>query len=338
MTTETPPRGRKRLARALSIAVSAAFLFALYRSLDVRLVGEALLRSNSVWLVVSVGLILPITVLRALRFMWVAPPGTLPGLGEATRLTLAASALNVFVPLKAGDLIKSYFVSRSGATSVGTAVAVIVYERVCDLFGLLFWCVLGWVAARGALPRAWTVVMPVLVALEALFALLLVSMRAADVWKWVTSSVLPGTGPWQKLRIFADGWPDLLTLLQGRRRWILLFSLVLWLAHLFQIWLFTVTLGAPVPFAACLSLAAVALFAGQLPFTVAGLGTRDVALVVLMAPYMTPETGAALAVLVATRNLLPPLVGLPVMRPYLTSVLDEARRWRLRAGGVQTRP
>jgi hypothetical protein len=327
-----------RPARVLSIVVSAAFLFLLYQTLNVRLVGDALVRSNGAWLVVSVGLILPITVLRALRFMWVAPPGTLPGLAEATRLTLAASALNVFVPLKAGDLIKSYFVSRRGATSVGTAVAVIVYERVCDLFGLLFWCLVGWVAARGSLPRAWTVVMPVLVALEALFALLLVSMRAADVWKWVTSNVLPGTGPWQKLRTFADGWPDLLRLLQGRRRWILLFSLVLWLAHLFQIWLFTVTLGAPVPFTACLSLAAAALFAGQLPFTVAGLGTRDVALVVLMAPYMTPETAAALAVLVSTRNLLPPLVGLPVMRPYLTSVLDEARRWRLRAGDVHTRP
>ena len=328
----------KRPARALSIVVSAAFLFLLYRSLDIRQVGEALARGNAAGIVVSVALILPITVLRAMRFMWVAPPGTLPGLAEATRLTLAASALNVFLPLKAGDLLKSYFVSRRGATSVGTAVAVIVYERVCDLFGLLFWCLLGWAMARGALPRAWTLVTPVLVALEALFALLLVSMWAADVWKWATSRMLPGTGLWRKLRTFADGWPDLLRLLQGRRRWILLVSLVLWLAHLVQIWLFTVTLGAPVPFAACLSLAAVALFAGQLPFTVAGLGTRDVAVVVLMAPYMTAETAAALAMLVSTRNLLPPLIGLPVMRPYLTSVLDEARRWRLRAGDAHTRP
>jgi hypothetical protein len=58
----------------------------------------------------------------------------------------------------------------------------------------------------------------------------------------------------------------------------------------------------------------------------------------LMAPYMTAETAAALAVLVSTRNLLPPLIGLPVMRPYLTSVLDEARRWRARAGEAQARP
>jgi len=36
-----------------------------------------------------------------------------------------------------------------------------------------------------------------------------------------------------------------------------------------------------------------ALLAGQMPLTIAGLGTRDVALVVLMSRYMAPETAAA---------------------------------------------
>lgn len=330
---DTTARGgvRRHGTRALSVAVSVALLFALYRSLDIRLIGEALLKSDPLWLVVSVGLIVPITVLRALRFLWVAPPGALPGLAEATRLTLAASALNVFVPLKAGDLIKSYFVARRSQTSAGAAVAVIVYERVSDLFGLLFWCLLGWVIARSALPSAWSVAIVPLLLLEAVFATLLVSKGAAAVWKAVTARVLPGTGRWRRLRSLVDGWPDLLAILKGRRRWILLFSLALWLAHLSQIWLFTVTLSAPVPFAACLSLAAVALLAGQFPLTIAGLGTRDVALVVVMAPYMAPETAAALAVLISTRNLLPPLIGLPIMRPYLTSVVEEARRWQRQA-------
>jgi len=330
--TGAPATGWKRHgARALSIGLSAALLVALYRNLDVRLVGDALLKSNPLLLIVSVALIVPITVLRALRFMWVAPPGALPGLGEATRLTLAASALNVFIPLKAGDLIKSYFVARRTSTPAGVAVAIIVYERISDLFGLLFWCLLGWTATRGELPGAWTVAIVPLFVLELLFATLLVSMRAATTWKAITARVLPSRGLWLKLRRLADGWPDLLAILQGRRRWIFLFSLALWLAHLSQIWLFTVTLSAPVPFLACLGIAAIALLAGQLPLTVAGLGTRDIALVVVMAPYMTPETAAALGVLVSTRNLLPPLLGLPVMRPYLVSIVDEARRWQRQA-------
>ncbi len=68
--------------------------------------------------------------------------------------------------------------------------------------------------------------------------------------------------------------------------------------------------------------------AGQLPFTVAGLGARDLALVVLLAGYTTPEHIAALAVLIATRGLLPPLFGLAIMRPYLSLAVEDARKWR----------
>jgi len=112
------------------------------------------------------------------------------------------------------------------------------------------------------------------------------------------------------------------------------FSLLLWLAHLFQIWLFTVALSLHIPFTVCASLSAIALMAGQLPLTVAGLGTRDVALVVLLAAYVAPESAAAMGVLISTRNFLPPLIGLPFMRPYMASVIEDARRWR--RGAEQT--
>ena len=88
------------------------------------------------------------------------------------------------------------------------------------------------------------------------------------------------------------------------------------------------TLAVPIPFIVCASLSAVALMAGQLPFTVAGLGTRDAALVVLLANYMAPESAAAMGILIATRNLVPPLIAIPMMRPYLTSTLGDARRWK----------
>jgi uncharacterized membrane protein YbhN (UPF0104 family) len=92
--------------------------------------------------------------------------------------------------------------------------------------------------------------------------------------------------------------------------------------------MFTVALSADVPFTVCASLSTVALMAGQLPFTFAGLGSTDVALVVLLASYMPAETAAAMGVLISTRGLLPPLLGLPMMRPYLSTVVGEARRWR----------
>jgi uncharacterized membrane protein YbhN (UPF0104 family) len=157
-----------------------------------------------------------------------------------------------------------------------------------------------------------------------LCAVLLLSERAAAVLPRIVARVVPH----RKLRRLAAGWPALLRALRPRRRWIVPFSLLLWLAHLFQIWLFTVALSSPIPITVCASLSAIALMVGQLPFTFAGLGARDLALVVLLGSYMPRETAAALGILIATRGLLPPLLGMPMIGPYLSSVVGEARRWR----------
>ena len=55
-------------------------------------------------------------------------------------------------------------------------------------------------------------------------------------------------------------------------------------------------------------------------------------LVVLLSSYVTPEAAAAMGILIATRGLLPPLAALPIMRPYLSAGVEEARRWRTDRG------
>jgi uncharacterized membrane protein YbhN (UPF0104 family) len=332
-TLESPPAndaskrgGWARPTTVLSVAVSVALLVALYRTVRISLVVDALLKADKAWLLVSVGMIIPITVLRALRFYWVAPARALMGVGEALRLTLVASALNVFLPAKTGDLVKSYFVSTRGHTPAAVAVAIVVYERLCDLFGLIAWCLLGWLVGRPQMPGLGATFWAVLGGVGAVCAVLILSERAAVLVQTTTARMLPHRRL-RKLHELAGGWCGLLRLLGGRRRWIVSYSLVLWLTHLFQLWLFTVALSMRIPFTVSASLSAVALMVGQLPFTFAGLGARDVALVVLLAGYTTPELAAAMGVLMSTRGLLPPLMGLPIMRPYLSSAVEDARVW-----------
>jgi len=313
------------IATFVSLAVSAMLLAVLYRGMNLTVVAETLRDIDLPWLVVSLGMIAPITMLRAIRFQWVAPAGML-GAGEALRITLVATALNAFVPAKAGDLIKSYFVAKRG-TSAGVAVAIIVYERLCDLCGLISWCMVAW--ALGA-PQAAAVpaaLWPLLGAVGIACALLTSSEQAANLGCTVMARVLPGRLV-VKVRHLAAGWPALLQLLEGRRSRVMFFSVFLWLVHLVQIWMFTVALSIQIPFLACVGLSAIALMAGQLPLTFAGLGARDVALVVLLRGYTTPEAAAALGLLIATRNLLPPLAAIPIMRPYVAAALGDARRWR----------
>ena len=114
------------VARIVSVAVSSALLIAVYRNADLRLVAETLRGADITWLIISLAMIVPITILRAVRFLLVAPPGALTGLAEALRLTLVSSALNVFLPAKSGDLIKSYFVTTRGGTTPGVGIALAV--------------------------------------------------------------------------------------------------------------------------------------------------------------------------------------------------------------------
>ena len=43
---------------------------------------------------------------------------------------------------------------------------------------------------------------------------------------------------------------------------------------------------------------------------------------------MTRESAAAMGVLISTRALLPPLMGLGFLRRYLTAAVEDAQRWR----------
>jgi uncharacterized protein (TIRG00374 family) len=315
---------KRSAARLVSVAASAALLTVLYRSLDLHALGATLLGARPLWLAAAIGMVLPIVLMRALRFFWVAPPGALPGVAEAFRLTLVASALNVFVPAKAGDLAKSYFITRRSDTSPGVAIAIVVYERLCDFFGLIACCMVGLLVGRPQVPGLPAWFWWFLAAVGATALVLVSSLGAASVWRAIVLRLLPH-GRLDKLRQLAEGWPDLLQRLHGRRARVVLFSPLLWLTQLLQIWLFTLALSASIPFTVCASLSAVALMAGQVPFTVAGLGARDAALVLLLARYLAPETAAALGILIAIRNVLPPLLGLPMMWPYLASIVENAR-------------
>jgi glycosyltransferase 2 family protein len=314
------------LRRAVPLLVSALVLAALYRTVNLQQVSEALLRVRPLWAVVSIAMIGPITVCRAVRFYWVAPAGAMPGIGEAFRLTLAASALNVFLPAKTGDLVKSYFVATRGHVSAGHGVAIVVYERLCDLLALVGCSLIAFAIARPIVPGVGRVLWILLAAIAAVCALLITSSRAALIVGRLAAAAFPGRRL-TRLRALLGGWPELHEQLRGRRRWVISFSFVMWLGHLLQIWMFTIALSLRVPFTISASLTALALMAGQIPLAVAGIGPRDVALVVLLSNYVTAESAAALGVLVSSRTILPPLMGLPVIRPYLASVVADARRW-----------
>jgi uncharacterized protein (TIRG00374 family) len=311
----------------LGLLVSALLLAGLYSRVDIRAVVDVLRDGNPTWFAISIGSIVPITLVLALRFYWVAPPGALPSYVEAVRLTLVSIAFNMFLPSKSGDLVKSYFVAKRSDVRTGTALSIIVYERLCDLFGLITCCLVGWLIsppfAEGVPGAAWILIAGV----GASCLVLLASERSAG-WLYQFAHYLLPLQRLTRLQKVAAGWPDLHATLRGRRARVLVLSIGLWAGHMVQMWLFTFAVSASLPFSTSLSLFALALLAGQLPLTFAGFGARDVALVVLLSGHIPAAAAAAVGLLSATRAFVPSIAAVPILRPYFAVMAGDAVRWR----------
>jgi len=311
---------KKTVAKLISVAVSVTILWLLYRKMDFGAILEVLSTSSPVWLLISVGMIIPITLANALRFRWASASDRSLSYIDAFAMTVISNAMNLFLPAKLGDLIKSHFLYETQKTPIGAAVSVIVFERLCDAFAVASWCLLAWLSGYAG-DKLDAAVVPA-VGLWGLSAAFLFSGNIASklLAKLQTFRLFRGR---EKLQSLAQGWPDLHRTLGPRRKWIILFSLGLWLLHLTQIWMFTVAVGASVPFAAGLALSPVVLLCSLVPFTLGGIGPRDAATIYLFSAYMAPEPAAAVGLLMISRSLVPALAAIPFVRRYLLAILPE---------------
>jgi uncharacterized membrane protein YbhN (UPF0104 family) len=323
-----PSRPRRAwLARVSSFAVSAGVLAALYAAVGERALLDVLLAADPRWVGAAVVAIAPLTVFTAWRFAMVVPGAV--GLGEATRLVLAASALNVVLPSKLGDLAKALFLRERSDLAGPVTLAAVFFEKASDLFGLLSWCLLGLLLLpgdEGLVSFARVTVTLLVVAL----ALVLGSRRVAAVMFGLPSRALPDRAA-APVRRLGAAWSELLGALWGpggRGRRIVAASLVLWLMHLVQIWMFARALEPAMPLGPTVALVPVAIVAGLLPFTVAGVGTRDAALVAVLAGHLAPTSAAALGVLTTLRYVVPAVLGLPYLGRYAAQVRALACRER----------
>ncbi|OYD82909.1 lysylphosphatidylglycerol synthase transmembrane domain-containing protein [Azospirillum brasilense] len=307
--------------KILGLGVSLAILALIYTQIDLGALGRALLDADAGWLAVSLGMVVPLTLLTAWRLSLLTPvPGALK-VGEALRLTLIAGVLNMVLPSKMGDVAKAYAITRRTALPGPAALALVVFEKGWDMIALLLWCVAALLVLSGKGALFWTLTLATGGMLAA--GLLAVSSpRTADLLFRLVQRVAPSKLG-ATVGALAEAWDGTLRAFwsrPARAAALIALSVFLWFLHLLQIWLFILALNGWAPFGASLGLAALAILAGLLPLTFAGVGTRDAALILLFQPYLAAPTASALGLLCTTRYLLPALAGLPLIGPYLDSI------------------
>ena len=309
------------MKKLISIAVSLVILFIIYWKIDFPKLIEVFQNSDRLWMVISLGMVVPLTMLTSWRLQQLTPSRTRLGFGEANRLILTASVLNMVLPSKMGDIVKAYFIKERGHLDGSLSLSLVVFEKACDMLSLLLWCAFGltlyphkdllfWVMTASVISG---LIIGLLLIASREFANLLFQLLGRIAPKKIRLKIAKLRYSWSEMHKYF--WKDKRHLLK-----ITLTSIIIWFGHLLQIWFFTLALKAWVPFLAHLALAPLAILAGLLPLTFAGVGTRDAALIAFYQPYLNAPTAAALGLLCTSRYLLPALGGIPFLNKYLTTI------------------
>ncbi|MEI8233669.1 MAG: lysylphosphatidylglycerol synthase transmembrane domain-containing protein [Verrucomicrobiota bacterium] len=315
------------MKKILSLLVSLGILALIYWKIDCTKLLAAFTHSDPLWLALSLAMVIPLTLCTAWRLQQLMPARGQLGFGEANKLILVASVLNLVLPSKMGDIAKAYFMRDKGGMTGSLALSLVVFEKSCDMLSLLLWCVFGLLVYPQKDALFWT--MTAGGAGIFLFgALLLGSKGFADFF----FNAAARFGPKKiaaKMETLQASWNEMHGFFWASKRQlakVTLTSVFIWFLHLLQIWMFILALKAWTPFLSNLALSPLAILAGLLPLTFAGVGTRDAALVLFYAPFFDAPTAAALGVLCTGRYLLPALGGLPFVPQYLQLVAKERAR------------
>lgn len=304
----------KRWKKLIGLAVSLTVMALLWRAVDPAAIWAAMQQADPVWLVIGLAMVVPLTWVTAWRFMLLARSDV--GMGESVRLILAASTLNLALPSKMGDVAKAWVLVYRHRFAGERALSLVVFEKMLDMASLLAWGVpaLLWVGGRD--PLYWLAALAI-GGLFALLALLLAPFPlAARLIRLVVRFVPAGIGG--KITRFEAEWTRTVQWFWTGRRagGIVAISFLLWGGHLFQFWLFARALGPAIPLADNMAFATLAILAGLVPLTAAGMGTRDAAIVALYGPALGQASAAVLGVLATSRYLMPALAGLPFLSDY----------------------
>lgn len=306
------------MKRILSLLVSLGILALIYWRMDFTRLGPVFENCDPLWLVLSLGMVVPLTLLTSWRLDQLMPGKTRLGVGESNRLILVASVLNLILPSKMGDFAKAWFIKERGHASAGLAFALVVFEKACDMLSLLLWCAFGLLLYPDKNLLFW--IMTACVAAGLIGGLTLLGSPSFAGFVFKTGGRLAPGKIRTKLEKLADAWREMHEFFWRDRARLLLVSatsVFIWFLHLLQIWMFILALRAHAPFLASLALSPLAILAGLLPLTFAGIGTRDAALIFFFHPYLDTPTAAALGILCTMRYVLPALGGLPFVPEFL---------------------
>ena len=263
------------------------------------------------WLLAAVGLVLVDRTLMALRWidlLVALTPGSRPPLTGVLRAFFVSSFVSNFVPSVASDLYRAYELSRYDVHLAESTASVLMDRALGVLSVALVAAAALLFAERLATERGLVVSLTVIFAICAVAAAVIFSERAADSLRRVVHVV-----PIRLLGRVTDALTDAVRRYASHHREVarvLAMSVAVQIIRVLQAWCLGLSLEMHVPLTTYFVFIPIIVLVMQLPITVNGLGTTQVAFLQLFVPQGAAEAEVfALSVLFLALGIAGSLPG-----------------------------
>ncbi len=293
----------KLLARAGALALGLAVLAVLLRRIGWADMRDVIRAADPALLAVAFCFFIPQVAVMAWRWQLIGGTAHKFSFWQSCRMVLSASALNVVLPSKLGDICKGFMLGGEGGADVPRGLGLAALDKLLDILGLA--AVLFIAGAFAPKPEPWVLAFWAATG-AGLAALLYLLHRARPIQ----------TAPRHRLlNALARGLNAAIEVRHQSAAWFgsLSLSLLLWGLHVGQIFVFYHGVGTAAPAAAIWCRVPIGLFVGLLPVTLAGIGTRDGAFFLLMAPWDPRPVIAWLGLFCTLRYVVMALLGVPAI-------------------------
>jgi uncharacterized protein (TIRG00374 family) len=299
------------LTRFLRVAVAVVLTAVVVYQSDPGKILAATAGADLRWIALAIGLVLVDRTLMALRWidlLGALTPGSRPRFPVVLRIFFVSSFVSNFVPGVAADMYRAYALSRQDVR-LAESTASVLMDRVLGVLSMVLVGAVALFAARDAgIDRAIGLGLGITFAACAAAAAVVFSERAAALVLSVIDVV-----PSPRLRRISASLMDAVRRYarhHGELTRVLVMSIAVQVLRILQAWCLGMALGLTLPLSTYFVLLPIILVIMQLPITVNGFGTAQLAFERLFVPAGAPQPEAvALSFLFLILGLVGTLPG-----------------------------
>ena len=300
---------RTHIAKIIGGIVSFTIIFVLYTQLNIGALIDVFRNLKFWYLLLVLILFFAVQLLSAIRWKIMARSYHELSFLDSIKLTASCGSLNIILPSKMGHFAKAYFMAARNHAEPLPAISMVVYEKLSDLsaMSLLFVIIATLYNKYNSLIGfAYAASLIILICFGLLHFVNIFDNRfVAKLEKIKICNKIIDFG--ETIFLFQKNPRVSKTILIQTN----LITIVFWMVHTSQIVLFFFMLGLKAPVLMIGTSMLCAIFFGLLPISIAGIGTRDLAIVYLFQGVITYSEAISIGMLTTFRYILSALIGLP---------------------------